>query len=137
MRPRPKPYAIGSAKGDDAHHHKPRAQEEAAAQALGGRRVSGSGSSQLFMKKGDVTGVSTPQFDFLVECKRTINKSLSIKASWLEKITREARVVIGREPALDIEIGRALDCESTWVAVPRSVFAKMLKELRRETDEGA
>lgn len=52
--------------------------------------------------------------------------SLSIKAAWLGKITREA-MQQGLEPALQIEIQGYTDpqLETTWIAVPFSVFRRM------------
>ncbi len=82
--------------------------------------------------KGDVRQnrrTSKSSYDpirFLFEAKQTEKKSLSIKAEWLGKITREA-MQQGLEPALHIEIQGYTDpqLETTWVAVPFSVFRRM------------
>jgi len=98
----------------------PRAQEDRIAKAIGGRRVPGSGASMF--AKGDVS-----QDRFLVECKLTEKASLSVKQSWLEKITAEAEAQ-GKYPALSIEIqgGERRLAERDWIAVPRSVFQRLL-----------
>ena len=63
---------------------------------------------------------------FLFEAKQTDKKSMSVKGEWLAKITREA-MQQGVEPALHIEIKGFTDpqLETTWVAVPFSVFRRM------------
>jgi hypothetical protein len=86
--------------------------------------------------KGDVRDVETCSDDelsgveFLVECKKTIHASLSIKWEWLRKITREANAV-QKEPALSIEIqGGQIDhlCDRDWVAIPVRVFERLTKK---------
>jgi Holliday junction resolvase len=105
--------------GDDGT---PRAQEDRIAAAVGGQRVPGSGCSHF--AKGDVR-----QDAFLIECKKTESASLSVKQSWLEKITAEAEAQ-GKFPALAIEIqgGERRLAERDWIAVPRSVFERLLGE---------
>lgn len=98
----------------------PRAQEERIASAVGGRRVPASGASPF--SKGDVS-----QDRFLIECKQTVAASLSVKQAWLEKITGEAEAQ-GKYPALSLEIqgGERRLAERDWIAVPRSVFQRLL-----------
>jgi len=62
-------------------------------------------------------------------CKKTVKKSLRIEGSWLVKITREAQAV-GKEPALHFEIQGCDDpmLEREWVAVPMSVFKRMVED---------
>lgn len=98
----------------------PKAHEDRIAKAVGGRRVPGSGSSMF--AKGDVNEDS-----FLIECKLTEAGSLRVKQSWLEKITSEAEAQ-GKMPALAIEIqgGDRRLAERDWIAVPRSVFRRLL-----------
>ena len=105
----------------------PTAQEHRVADRTGGRRVPGSGSSPY--SKGDVR---LPEF--LVECKKTEKASISIKHSWLEKITKEAEA-LGKEPALAIEIqGRDTDTRTLsvrdrdWVLIPARLFKKLTEE---------
>jgi hypothetical protein len=80
--------------------------------------------------KGDVGGIRAQQFEFLTECKRTVGKSLAVQVSWLTKISSEARLRPGRSPALAMQFEAQDGMESDWVAVPRSVFARMLDALR-------
>jgi len=112
----------------------PTVQEERVARRLGGKRVRGSGAS--FFSKADVRDVTVEDSDavsgFLVECKQTIHKSLSIKRAWLEKITDEARAV-QKEPALAIQIrgkegGLVGGCDDDWVMIPARIFAELLKK---------
>lgn len=120
------------ASGKAARDRKPKKHEKATAKALGGRIQPGSGSKDGF--KGDVRDVGTPFNQFLIECKRTEDQSLRIQARWLNKITTEAG--IDREPALAIQfeanvLRRLTDvgqitAEADWVAIPRSVFKRLL-----------
>lgn len=101
------------------HHGTPTDQENRVAAKLGGKRQAGSGASDY--AKGDVKTE-----DYLVECKQTEKKSLSVKGEWLSKITREA-MAAGKTPALSIEIKGIEDrlVEHDWVAVPMSVFRRL------------
>lgn len=101
------------------HGDTPTDQENRVARKLGGRRQRGSGSSDY--AKGDVKTEN-----FLIECKQTEKKSLSVKGDWLSKITREA-MASGKTPALSIEIKGIEDrlVERDWVAVPMSVFKRL------------
>lgn len=127
----PKVYGV-EPKGDT-----PTDQEERIAGAVGGRRVRGSGSSMY--AKGDAKsgGHGFDRKDFLFEAKQTEHGSLSVKREWLEKITLEADAE-GKYPALAIEIKglvskkknqAARASERDWVAVPLSVFRKLIGEL--------
>jgi hypothetical protein len=101
----------------------PTAQEERVAARTGGRRVPGSGASPY--AKGDVR-----LSRWLVECKKTEHASLSIKKSWLVKISKQA-VAIQKEPALAIEIqGGPQDavCDRDWVLIPARIFEKLTEE---------
>jgi hypothetical protein len=132
------------------HQKAPKAHEESTAKALGGRRQSGSGSQ--YHAKGDVADVDGGRFDFHGECKTTEGKSLRLEALWLNKITSEAADLF-KYPFLAIRFRkRVLDeltstmwrklgkpvttAEQDWVAVPRSVFVKMLEELGVEDFDG-
>lgn len=108
----------------------PTGQEKRIAKALGGKRQPGSGSSPY--AKGDVIQKSPAGHSltkFLIECKQTKHKSLSIKGEWLTKISREA-MAAGKEPALQFEIKGNEDTfvEGDWIAVPLSVFKRLLEE---------
>lgn len=108
----------------------PTEQENRVARRLGGKRVSGSGSSKY--SKGDVRDVSARQceenVDFLVECKQTEKASISIKWEWLKKITREAHDK-QQEPALGISIKGGTDdplCDRDWIAIPARVWERII-----------
>jgi hypothetical protein len=115
---------------------------------LGGRRQKGSGSR--YDAKGDVANVGAGLFDFHGECKTTEGKSLRLEAQWLNKITSEAHDLL-KYPFLAIRFRRrVLDelasklwnklgkpvttAEQDWIAVPRSVFVRMLSELGEDFD---
>lgn len=98
------------------------------ARSMGGRTQPGSGSKDH--AKGDVLQAAREAAfrpdRFLIECKQTEKASMSIKGSWLAKITREAAAV-GREPMLEFEIQGCDDpmLERQWVALPMSVFKRL------------
>jgi len=82
-----------------------RRQEQRVADALGGRRVPGSGSGlsatgafgaigRKAGRKGDVEAGP-----LLVEAKATCRASISVKRAWIEKIAAEA-VIVGKTHAL-------------------------------------
>ena len=118
--------------GKVSRDRKPKKQEKATAKALGGRVQPGSGARGGF--KGDVRDVVTPLVEFLIECKRTEGSSIRIQAQWLNKITTEAGPM--RDPALAIQFEAdvlqkiaepdQIVAESDWIAVPRSVFKRLL-----------
>jgi len=137
VKPRLPEWLEKTVSGHDDHHRHPRRHERDTAKALGGRRQPGSGSMKT--AKGDVRDVASGAFEFLVECKRTKNQTLTVQGNWLNKITSEAGVL---EPALAIRFdpevlshltkpGQAT-AEADWVAIPRSVFRRMLDALGQE-----
>lgn len=155
MRNEKRPPLKGPHTRDDAdrrrrHQKAPKIHEESTAKALGGRRQKGSGS--CYDAKGDVAGVDAGFFEFHGECKTTEGLSLRVEAQWLNKITSEA-ADLARYPFLAIRFRkRVLDkltsdlwrrngkpvttAEQDWIAVPRSVFVKMLGELGVEDFDG-
>ena len=115
-------------KKDQTNRRKPKAQETKVAAQVGGRRQPGSGA---FDAKGDVR--KGGDFPLVVECKRTSGqKSIRLEAEWLAKVTREAHAR-DAYPALSIEfddeVTRAMPGapESTWVALPLTVFRALLE----------
>lgn len=102
------------------------AAEKKFSQRIGGRLTSGSGnSSGRGGQKGDVH-LDTP-VKFKVECKSTVNESLSLKLEWLRKITGEA-FHTGREAAVSIMFTNASGEPVTggkWVMVPERVFQEL------------
>ena len=119
-----------------SNHKRPKAQERRVAEAVGGRRVAGSGSGE---EKGDVSRQSA-SFPLRVECKRSMGKeSIPLKASHLTKITAEA-VAVGAFPALSVQFdkevmervaraGGRMPASEDWIAVPLVVFQAMLESL--------
>lgn len=90
-------------------------QENRAAESIGGKRHPCSGA--LFFAKGDASGEN-----YTVECKRTDQKSIAIKADVLDKISREASSQ-GRMPLLFLEISSVAALTSkSWVLMEESQF---------------
>lgn len=122
-----------------SHFKRPKAQERRVAEAIGGKRVAGSGSGE---EKGDVARVQR-SFPIRVECKRSMGKaSVSFKAEHLIKISSEA-MAAGAYPALAIQFDREvmaavaracgrMPASEDWVAVPLNVFQAMLEALGEE-----
>lgn len=106
---------MGTSGGD------PTEQENRLAKRFGGKRVSGSGAN--YHSKGDVRDVYVGEKEFLVEAKQTSKASISVKWSWLRKISREAEDN-GCEPVLAIEIqgGESDTTDRDWVMIPARVF---------------
>ena len=103
----------------------PTDQEDRVAARTGGKRVRGSGASMY--SKGDVRSVPAGDTEFMIECKQTIHKSISIKWDWLKKITNEA-MAQQCEPAVSIEIKGGTEdglTDRDWVMIPLRVFNKL------------
>jgi hypothetical protein len=111
---------------------KSRKQEKRIAELIGGRIQPASGATKRDLWKG--TSHSTKgdvcETDFLIEAKRTDTQSLHITGEWLFKIQAHADMS-AKLPALAFEIGGyPLLQEKDWVAVPASVFKKLLKGIK-------
>ena len=92
-----------------------KAQELRAAQSISGKTQPCSGA--LFFAKGDALGDN-----YLAECKRTDKKSISVKASVLAKITKEASMQ-GRLPLLFLELDMPdFMVSKSWVCMEESTF---------------
>lgn len=102
-----------------------REQEERVAEELGGRRRPASGSRPG--QKGDVAVKSC---DLLIEAKSTKCNSIAIHATWLRRITMQARGE-GKQPALAITLdGLGPEVEHDWMLLPMSVAKELLKKGR-------
>lgn len=96
-------------------------QEKRCAASLGGKRRPASGAMEF--RKGDVACRL-----ILVECKRTQGRSLSLKAEWLDKISREA-LAEGKEPVLHVEIqGVSPLTPRDWALVPLDLLRQLVGE---------
>lgn len=77
--------------------------------------------ARLTPGSGNITGAKGDCVipELLIECKSTVHASLSIKKSWLEKITREA-LARNRAPAVTLSFvdasGQARSGD--WIAIP-------------------
>jgi Holliday junction resolvase len=129
----------GEQKRRDAHHRKPKRHEKKVAGAIGGKRQPGSGAFNGL--KGDVRR-DQEGFPLLVECKRTIYRTIPVEAYYLTKITTEA-LAAGKYPALALQFDKVVmqsvaqsrreqPASEDWVAVPLSTFQAMLEALGEE-----
>lgn len=111
----------------DQKRKKSMKQEDRLAKKLGGRRQKASGA--LPGNRGDVR-----MPELLAEAKRTDKKSISIKLSYLEKISKEA-VSCDCVPAVAIEFGDTPPLvEKDWVMVPAGFLRELLDAFRVEDD---
>lgn len=98
-----------------------RKSEDKLAKSLGAKVTPASGA--MSSAKGDMV-----HRDFLIEAKSTVNKSMSLKFEWLEKVTQEA-LETGKTPALSIRFtdsdGKAVR-SGDWVAVPRTIYEEFV-----------
>jgi hypothetical protein len=136
MSPTPKYLLRG-----EGTREKSKRQEHRIAQELGGKVQKGSGSCPGH--KGDVR-----TYELLIEAKRTDKDSLSIKKSWLKKISKEA-MAYGKIPALSIEFGKmrgdeergcfyrrgmADSIDKDWIMVPARFLRMLIDAYERMTD---
>lgn len=102
--------------------HRSKKQEQAAAERLGGRRVSGSGS-------GWVTKNDVKTDDLSVELKYTDKKSYSLKYDELKKAERNALMDSGREFAFlvgfGVQKGSAMVIQDEYVVISRPYFESL------------
>lgn len=94
----------------DTQHTRSRAQEDRVAKTTHGRRQPGSGAFAGL--KGDVK-----QEDFLIECKRTDKKSISLTVKWLKKISMEA-LEAGKHPAMVLTLPVDEPFDEDWLVIP-------------------
>ena len=98
-----------------------RASEQRLARQLGGRARPGSGAMEG--AKGDIAFGAV-----LLEAKSTINQTISLKKSWLDKIGMEARSE-GKMPALAVSFimpdGSPI-MGGEWVLIPRHRFEELI-----------
>lgn len=97
-----------------------RASEAKAAKSFSARLTPASGA--MAGAKGDMT-----VGEYLIEAKSTVNKSMSLKLLWLEKITHEA-ITTGKIPAVSVrftnDYGDAVR-GGDWVMMPASEFKEL------------
>jgi hypothetical protein len=102
--------------------------EKHQAKSLKARLTPGSGS--LDGAKGDMEK-KTAAMSLLIESKSTYSESMSLKHSWLKKITREAKDR-SKVPMLLVtfvtETGHPKD-DGEWVMIPKSI-ANLIDDLR-------
>lgn len=95
-------------------------------------RVAKSLSAQLRPASGALKGAKGDLLlpEFLVEAKSTVSDSLSVKLSWMVKITIES-LNIGKTPALAISFvtpeGKAKP-HGDWVAIPLTTFQELTEK---------
>jgi hypothetical protein len=121
--PQPRRGSLPIPKRDrlDRRIKKSREQEKMVAEVLGGRTTKCS-------RKGDVEldATITDLVGILLECKHTGNKQITVKASYLEKITKQAQDK-ERSPAFCFSLN-VCGAEDTWVAFPLSVAKEIFEK---------
>ena len=138
------PMKSPSPKWLDGDHHENSRQskkhERRLAERLGGKRLSGSGNrawsknTRLGDPKGfhvgrtDQGDIATPEFHF--EHKFTRADSLSVKQSWLSKVSEGAKMHL-KDPGLIItfqdQYGHP---EDEWVAMPLEVYERLMAKAK-------
>jgi hypothetical protein len=99
-----------------------RRSEKRTAKRLGATLTAASGSTRA---KGDMS-----LGEFLIEAKSTVNQSMSVQLSWLQKIEREA-LAVGKTPALTVTFtlpsgGDPPGGAGRWVMIPESTFREII-----------
>lgn len=90
--------------------------ERDVAELVDGRLTPGSGNKP--MHKGDVKNDM-----FMIECKSSKHRSLSIKLEWLEKISEEA-LCRNRFPMVQLRFDSncASTCDRDWMLMPSGLY---------------
>lgn len=102
--------------------------EERVVKGMGGEQQIGSGAITGLKSDGiKVAGEHT----FRIECKATVNKSISLKHDWLKKIRDEA-VQTGMIPALTISfvdgVGKPKKA-GDWIMLPSYIVNELFEDL--------
>jgi hypothetical protein len=103
--------------------------EDRIGSALGGKRLPRSGGllwSRLESAGGKTAGGDVKTPDYLIEHKRTVKDSISIKREWLDKVREGANSCL-RDPALVVtfEVEGSTEPPEDWVMVPIAVFRRL------------
>lgn len=106
-------------------------QETEVAEAVDGRRHTGSGASMYSKSDGSSSR-------YQIEAKQTKHSSMSVKLEWIIKITREA-VAKAKVPLLSVRflnIGfKDNGVESDWILMPLSEFKELYQLAKGEKAE--
>lgn len=108
----------------------PTEQEYSFAEKLNGRRHIRSGafrSDNAYATGSGYCGDVSSE-DFEIECKQTKNKSISIKAEWLNRMAIGA-FSHSKKPALHLQFKDHLNgiCDNKWVLIEERSFLELLR----------
>ena len=125
---------------EENNKKKSKKQEQSLAENILGSRRPASGAFKG--QKGDVSSGLPQIFDdegqpvykpFLIECKFTNDRSMSVKLDWIRKIEEEAASE-NKTPAINLlwqpknELKSDFGYCNDWVAIPREVFERIFKK---------
>lgn len=119
--PRPKVFDDNYGKYRRSKQH-----EDRIAGALHGRRIPRSGGLAWSGWDSKTANADIQARNFMIEHKRTVNASMSVKLDWLLKV-REGASASGREPALAITFERGTRQPEDWVAIPLEIFERLTR----------
>lgn len=111
------PYLRRRSKSKTSHGN---TSEKRLAKSMKGRLTPGSGA--LDGAKGDIS-----LGNLLIECKSTINASISLKYAWLQKIMKEAKGT-NQMPAVTISFVNGsgeVKHDGDWVMIPKTLFDEL------------
>ena len=110
---------------------KTRKTENRVAEAVGGRRLRGSGAGRVSSKpQGNISqGFDIQHAAFTIEHKRTEKKSMSVKAEWLDKIRHRARME-GKSPCVILTYEKlGIQADDDWAMIPLELFNRLKETL--------
>ena len=114
-----------------------RKQEKDFASQLGGKRKfrSGADPGSKWMSGSPIGGGIDVESDrFVGECKQTDQKSMSIKAEWIEKLERQA-ISKGKMAVFHLQFGTIRSpFTSKWCMIPEDVFLRIVDKLIEEEE---
>ena len=114
-----------------------RKSEARISESLASRLTKASGASER--DKGDIETKTwnlketydVDSYQFRIECKSTVSKSLILKRGWLHKIAQEAQAY-NQYPALTISFtddrGQLATKADEWVLIPMSLFKELFND---------
>lgn len=103
---------------------KSRKDEERLAKEFGGKRLVQSGARARAKDDSSTQGADISTKSFWIEHKRTERESLSIKLSWLDKVSDGARAK-AKDPMLLVTFDRKGHSED-WVLVRKKTFLRLV-----------
>jgi hypothetical protein len=133
---RPKPKMFSDPNYDK--YKRSKKHEDRVAGKLNGRRLprsgglpwtSGAGTMPGVRGASKTAGADLQARDFMIEHKRTVNESMSIKRDWLEKVREGANTKM-MDPALAVTFERGgTRPPEDWILIPLDVFERLTRKV--------